>query len=142
MAIDAPARGLTEAQVDERVATGKTNDQPATTTRTTIEIVRSNLLTRFNALLGAMLVVILVVGQFRDALFGVVLVANTLIGITQELRAKKTLDRLSLLTAPRARVVRDGTDREVAIEDVVLDDVLECAAGDQVVVDGQVLEAR
>jgi len=142
MAIDAPARGLTEAQVAERVATGKTNDQPATTPRTTIEIVRSNLLTRFNALLGAMLVVILVVGQFRDALFAVVLVANTLIGITQELRAKRTLDRLSLLTAPRARVVRDGTDHEVAMQDVVVDDLLECAAGDQVIVDGQVLEAR
>jgi cation-transporting ATPase E len=72
-----------------------------------------------------MLVVILLVGQFRDALFGFVLIANTLIGIVQELRAKRTLDRLSVLTAPKARVLRDDTEREVAVAQVVLDDVLE-----------------
>src|SRR5438093_11092030 len=94
-------RGLTSAEVAERLATGRANDVPSAPTRTVTEIVRANLLTRFNALLGAMLVVILLVGQFRDALFGFVLIASTLIGIVQELRAKRTLDRLTVLTAPR-----------------------------------------
>ena len=76
---------------------------------------RANVFTRFNALLGAMLVIILVVGPGQDALFGFVLIANAAIGIVQELRAKRTLDRLTLLTAPKARVVRDGDVREVAV---------------------------
>jgi cation-transporting P-type ATPase E len=134
-------RGLTSAEVAERVATGRANDVPSAPTRTVTEIVRANLLTRFNALLGAMLVVILLVGQFRDALFGLVLIANTLIGIVQELRAKRTLDRLSVLTAPKARVLREGTEREVTVSQVVADDVLELSPGDQVVVDGEVLES-
>jgi cation-transporting ATPase E len=134
-------RGLTSAEVAERVATGRANDVPSAPTRTVTQIVRANVLTRFNALLGAMLVVILLVGQFRDALFGFVLIANTSIGIVQELRAKRTLDRLSVLTAPKARVLRDNTEREVAVAQVVLDDVLELGPGDQVVVDGEVLES-
>src|SRR6266511_2816096 len=134
-------RGLTSAEVAERVATGRANDVPSAPTRTITQIVRANLLTRFNALLGAMLVVILVVGQLRDALFGLVLIANTLMGIVQELRAKRTLDRLSVLTAPKARVLREDTEREVAVAQVVLDDVLEVGPGDQVVVDGEVLES-
>jgi cation-transporting P-type ATPase E len=132
-------RGLTSAEVADRVATGRANDVPSAPTRTVAQIVRANLLTRFNALLGAMLVVILLVGQVRDALFGFVLIANTLIGIVQELRAKRTLDRLSVLTAPKARVLRDDTEREIAVAQVVLDDVLDLDPGDQVVVDGEVL---
>ncbi len=100
---------------------------------------RANVLTRFNAILGALLVVILVVGPLQDALFGIVLVTNTAIGIVQEMRAKRSLDRLALLTAPKARVVRDGSVVEVALEAIVLDDVLEVNAGDQIVVDGKVL---
>jgi cation-transporting P-type ATPase E len=138
---DAAAIGLTGAEVADRVARGLANDVPAAPSRTVAEIVRANVLTRFNALLGAMLVVILIVGPIQDALFGFVLVANTLIGIVQELRAKRTLDRLAVLTAPRARVVRDGAAREVAVSEVVLDDVLELQPGDQVVVDGEVLVA-
>jgi cation-transporting ATPase E len=86
-----------------------------------------------------LLVVIIVVGPFQDALFGVVLVANAAIGIIQEVRAKRTLDRLALLAAPRARVVRDGEVREVHIDEIVLDDVLDLRRGDQVVVDTSVL---
>src|SRR5881409_435634 len=134
-------RGLTSAEIAERVAACRANDVPSAPTRTVTQIVRANLFTRFNALLGAMLVVILLVGQFRDALFGFVLIANTLIGIVQELRAKRTLDRLSVLTAPKARVLRDGIEREVAVSQVVLDDVLDLGPGDQVVVDGEVLES-
>jgi cation-transporting ATPase E len=106
------------------------------TSRTFAEIVRANVFTRFNAILGTMLAIILVVGPAQDAVFGIVLVANALIGIVQEVRAKWTLDRLAVLSTPRARVVRDGRVEEVAVEDVVLDDLLELAAGDQVPADG------
>ena len=116
---------------------------PAAPTRTIAQIVRANVFTRFNALLGAMLALILLVGgPYQDALFGVVLVANALIGIVQEIRAKRTLDRLTLLTAPRAHVVRDGAVREVPVGEVVLDDVLDAPAGAQIVVDGEVVARR
>ena len=133
--------GLTAAEVAERVARGLVNDVPSAPTRTIGQIVRSNVLTRFNLLLGSLLAVILVVGPLQDALFGLVIVANTVVGIVQEVRAKRTLDRLEVVNAPRARVVRDGRVAELAVGQVVLDDVLEAAAGDQVVVDGEVLEA-
>ena len=134
-------QGLSAAEVAQRVAEGQVNDVPSAPTRTIGQIVRSNLLTRFNLLLGSLLVVILIVGPLQDALFGLVIVANTLVGIVQEVRAKRTLDRLEVVNAPRARVVRDGQVGELAVGQVVLDDVLEAAAGDQVVVDGEVLEA-
>jgi cation-transporting ATPase E len=133
--------GLTAAQVAERVARGQVNDVPSAPTRTIGEIVRANVLTRFNLLLGSLLAVILVVGPLQDALFGLVIVANTVVGIAQEMRAKRTLDRLEVINAPRARVLRDGQLSDLAVGEVVLDDVLEAAAGDQVVVDGEVLEA-
>jgi magnesium-transporting ATPase (P-type) len=134
--------GLTRAEVDERRARGQVNDVPAAPSRTVREIVRTNVFTRFNALLGSMLVVILIVGPIQDALFGFVLIANAGVGIYQEVRAKRTLDRLALLTSPRARVVREGQTSELAVSEVVLDDVLELQPGDQVVVDGEVLEGR
>src|SRR5215216_215332 len=133
--------GLTGAEVAERVAGGLVNDVPSAPTRTIGQIVRSNLVTRFNLLLGSLLAVILVVGPLQDALFGLVIVANTVVGIVQEVRAKRTLDRLEVVNAPRVRVVRDGRVGELGVGQVVLDDVLEAAAGDQVVVDGEVLEA-
>ena len=126
-------QGLSAAEVAQRVAEGQVNDVPSAPTRTIGQIVRSNLLTRFNLLLGSLLVVILIVGPLQDALFGLVIVANTLVGIVQEVRAKRTLDRLEVVNAPRARVVRDGQVGELAVGQVVLDDVLEAAAGDQVV---------
>ena len=142
-----PSRGLSTAEVEERRRRGAVNDVPAAPTRTVAQIVRANVFTRFNALLGAMLALILLVGgPYQDALFGVVLVANALIGIVQEIRAKRTLDRLTLLTAPRAHVVRDGSVRdgsvrEVPVGEVVLDDVLDAPAGAQIVVDGEVVRA-
>ncbi len=136
------SRGLTSAQAQERVRAGRTNDVPTARTRTLAQIVRANIFTRFNAILGAMLAIILVVGPIQDALFGFVLVANAAIGIVQELRAKRTLDRLTLLTAPKARVVRDGEVRELAVDQVVQDDVLALVAGSQVVVDGEVVDAQ
>jgi cation-transporting ATPase E len=137
-----PIDGLTLAEVAERRARGQVNDVPTTPSRSVSEIVRANILTRFNALLGSMLVVILIVGPIQDALFGFVLIANAGVGIYQELRAKRTLDRLAVLTSPRARIVRAGVVGETPVSDVVLDDVLELRPGDQVVVDGEVLDAR
>jgi cation-transporting ATPase E len=136
-----PELGLTSAEVEARVARGDVNDVPSTPTRTVAGIVRANVFTRFNALLGAMLVIILIVGPFQDALFGIVLVANTAIGIVQELRAKRTLERLSVLTTPKVRVLRDGAVSEVDRQAVVLDDVIEASAGSQIVVDGDVVSA-
>jgi cation-transporting ATPase E len=135
------AEGLTAQEVAERVALGQVNDVPAVPSRTVGQIVRANVFTRFNALLGSLLVVILIVGPIQDALFGFVLVANAGVGIYQELRAKRTLDSLAVLTSPHARLVRDGEVREAPLTEVVLDDVLELQPGDQVVVDGEVLEA-
>ena len=136
-----PSRGLSAAEVAERVARGQVNAVAASPSRTVAQIIRANVFTRFNALLGAMLVLILAVGPIQDALFGVVLVANALIGIVQELRAKRTLDRLTLLTAPRAHVVREGAVVDLVPASVVLDDILVLEPGSQIVVDGDAVIA-
>jgi cation-transporting ATPase E len=136
--IDA-AQGLRASEVAERVARGEVNRLPPPNTRTYGQIVRANVVTRFNALLGGMLVLILIVGPLQDALFGFVLVANAAIGIVQEVRAKRTLERLTVLTAPKAHVIRDGEVRVIPVEQVVADEVLEISLGGQVVVDGEVL---
>jgi cation-transporting P-type ATPase E len=135
---ETPDTGLTAAEVADRVARGLTNVSGERTSRTFREIVRANVFTRFNAILGTMLALILVFGSPADGLFGFVLIANSLIGIVQEYRAKKKLDQLAVLSAPRARAVRDGSVQEMAVEAIVLDDVLELRAGDQVPADGTV----
>ncbi|HYM66110.1 MAG TPA: HAD-IC family P-type ATPase, partial [Patescibacteria group bacterium] len=133
-------QGLTSAQAQERVEQGRSNITTDVTSRSVRDILRANLLTRFNALLGSMLVVILVVGPLQDAVFGLILVINALIGIGQELRAKLTLDRLAILAAAHATVLRDGAKRTVPVSAVVQDDLLEVGIGDEMVVDG-VLES-
>jgi cation-transporting ATPase E len=141
MASRAALAGLDAAEVAERVAAGQVNDAGRGPSRTVAQILRANILTRFNAILGAFFVVILLVGPLQDALFGAVLVANSAIGIIQELRAKRTLDRLSVLNAPRARVRRAGKPREIPATEIVLGDLVQLQPGDQVVVDGEILEA-
>jgi len=138
---DVATGGLTELAVRARVDAGQVNTIPPAPGRSLAQILRANVLTRFNAILGALFIVVLVIGPPQDALFGVVLVVNTGIGVAQELRAKRALDRLAILTAGRARAVRDGTVTEIALDRIVLDDVLELGRGDQVPVDGTVLEA-
>src|SRR5258708_509118 len=135
---ETPSTGLTGAQVAERRSRGLTNAGGEHTSRSVAEILRANVLTRFNFILGVLLAVILVVGQPQDALFGVVLVTNALIGIAQELRAKRTLDRLAVLSAPRVRVIRDGAPQDVAVGDLVAGDLVDLRAGDQLVADGVV----
>jgi cation-transporting ATPase E len=133
------AAGLTSDEVALRHADGRGNEQGRQPTRTVAQILRANVLTRFNAILLGLFVIILIVGPVQDGLFGLVLLANSGIGILQELRAKRTLDRLSVLNAPSARAVRDGAVTVIPAGQVVLDDVLELQQGDQLVVDGQVL---
>src|SRR5690606_40321224 len=120
---------------------GRVNRAPGGTSRSLGAIVRSNVFTRFNAILGTLLVVILTVDPFQDALFGIVLVTNTAIGIVQEWRAKRTLDRLTLLSTPAVTVAREGEHREIAVEEVVADDVIELTQGTQIVADGAVITA-
>ena len=134
--------GLSQAEVNERLQNGQVNRTAERTSRPFLQIIRANVFTRFNALLGSLLVIVLVVGPWQDALFGGVLVANSLIGIIQELRAKRTLNRLALLGQVKARVIRAGQTVEIATSDIVLDDLLDIAPGDQVVVDGVVVTAR
>jgi cation-transporting P-type ATPase E len=134
-------QGLTDAEVAERVESGRVNRPPTGTSRSLWAIVRANVFTRFNAILGSLLVVILTIGPLQDALFGVVLVTNTAIGIYQEWRAKRTLDQLSLLTAPAVTVARNGERHEITLEDVVDGDVIELGPGTQIVADGEVLAA-
>ncbi|MER5865788.1 HAD-IC family P-type ATPase [Kitasatospora sp. NPDC002040] len=133
--------GLTAAEVAERVARGEVNDVPVRSSRSTREIVRANVFTRFNAIIGIMFGIILVVGPLQDGLFGLVIVANTAIGIIQELRAKKTLDGLALIGEAKPQVRRDGTAQQVAVAGIVLDDTVLLGIGDKVIVDGRVTEA-
>ena len=133
--------GLTAAQVASRVAAGQTNDVPARASRSVGEIVRANVLTRFNAIVGVLFSIILVIGPIQDGLFGFVIIINTLIGIVQEMRAKRTLERLAIVGEARPRVRRDGEVVELSPSRVVLDDVIELGPGDKIVVDGVVLTA-
>ena len=139
---DPLASGLSADEVAARRADGRSNQVPDPTSRSVGDIVRANVLTPFNLLLGILLVVIIGVGEIKDSLFGIVLVLNTLIGIVQEVRSKRALDRLALLSAPRACVRRDGSDQEVPVRDLVLDDLVVLRPGDQIAVDATVLHAN
>ena len=139
---DTPApSGLTTAEVAERLADGRVNDVPDAPVRTTSEIFRANVLTPINAIMGALFALILVAGFPGDALFAGVIVSNSIIGTVQELRARRTLTNLAVLSAPGARVVRDGIATDINVSGVVADDLLELRPGDQVVVDGMVVDA-
>jgi len=136
-----PLTGLTAAEVQERVTQGRVNLVPDAPVRTVREIVRANVFTRVNAIVGTLFVLILVARQPKDALFAGVIVSNSAIGIIQELRARKTLNELAVLNAPKARVLRDGTVQEVGVSQVVADELLVLQPGDQVVVDGEIVQA-
>lgn len=136
-----PDGGLTGAEVAERVAAGLTNAVRMRTSRTVGEIVRANVFTFFNGLLLVLFLVTMATGRWQNGLFGGVIVANAAIGIGQEVRAKRTLDRLAVLNTPRARVVREGGTSVVELADIVLDDLVELRTGDQVPADGVVRES-
>ncbi|MET9907226.1 HAD-IC family P-type ATPase [Streptomyces sp. NPDC006476] len=134
-------RGLTAAEVAERVARGQVNDVPVRSSRSMGEIVRANVFTRFNAIIGVLWLIMLFVAPFQDSLFGYVILANTGIGIIQEWRAKRTLDSLAVIGEARPTVRRDGVAAEVGTAQIVLDDLIEIGPGDKAVVDGVCVEA-
>ncbi|KUN22610.1 magnesium-transporting ATPase [Streptomyces corchorusii] len=136
-----PATGLTGAEVADRVGRGLVNDIPVRSSRSLGEIVRANVFTRFNAIIGVLWLVTLFVAPIQDSLFGFVILANTGIGIVQEWRAKQTLDSLAVIGEARPTVRRDGVATEVATHEIVLDDLIEIGPGDKVVVDGVCAEA-
>ncbi len=140
--LDHAGQGLSQDEVRRRIEAGQVNVVDQGPSRTTGDIVRANVVTRFNILLAVMLaIVLLVLREPRDALFGIVLVSNAAIGIIQELRAKRTLDRLELVAAPRVRALRSGKVTEVPTDRIVRDDIIEISAGDQLAVDGVVIVA-
>jgi cation-transporting ATPase E len=135
------AAGLSDAEVAARVAAGKTNDVPSRASRSVADIVRANVFTRINAILGVLLAIVLATGSLINGLFGLLIIANSGIGIIQELRAKKTLDSLAIIGQAKPRVRRQSGTADLAPNAVVLDDIIELGPGDQIVVDGDVLEA-
>ncbi|MFE0174168.1 HAD-IC family P-type ATPase [Streptomyces sp. NPDC059002] len=134
------ATGLTTAEVAERVARGEVNDVPIRSSRSLGEIVRANVFTRFNAIIGVLWVIMLFVAPIQDSLFGYVIIANTGIGIIQEWRAKKTLDSLAVIGEAKPTVRRDGRACEISTSEIVLGDVIELGPGDKIVVDGEAVE--
>ena len=135
------AGGLTSVEVADRVVRGLTNAAAPAPTRTLGQIVRGNVLTPINLIVGILAALVIAAGSPKDALFGGVIVANSVIGVVQELRAKRVLDSLSLINAPHANVVRDGQVKAVQVHELVLDDVVELRVGAQVVADGVVLSS-
>jgi cation-transporting P-type ATPase E len=134
--------GLTDAQVRERIERGEINEAPTANARSLGDIIRKNTFTWFNGLIGSLWVIMLLVAPIQDSLFGFVIVANTLIGIVQEYRAARTLEKLAVLGEAKPVVRRDGQDVEIRPSEVVLDDVIILRTGDQLVVDGVILEAQ
>ena len=134
------ATGLTSKEVVQRIESGQSNAVKTSTSRSVQDIVRANVFTLFNGIIFAAMVLVLITGSWRDAVFGFVIIINTGIGIVTELRAKRTLDKLSILVASEFLVRRDGRDVEVPHNEIVLDDLLWIRAGEQVPADGQIIQ--
>lgn len=131
--------GLTTEEVNQRIMDGKANRIPETPSRTMGQIIRANLCTRFNAINFVLATVIILAGSPKNAIFVGVIIINTLIGVIQEIKAKYTLEKLSVISMAHAKVVRDGKIQQISIEEIVLDDVLYLETGIQVLADGEVL---
>jgi len=136
------AQGLSFKQVAHARAADETNEFDNSSSRSIVAILRANVFTIFNAILASAVVVVLAVGSWQDAVFGFVLVLNTLTGTIAELRAKRALDNLAVLAAPTAHVIRDGEAKDIEVSQVVLGELLELRSGDQVPADGQVLSSN
>ena len=132
--------GLTDAEVAQRVAEGKSNAVPQRAARSVADIVRANVFTRINAILGVLLMIVLVTGSVINGLFGLLIIANSVIGMIQEIRAKQTLDKLAIIGQAKPLVRRQSGTRTLLPVEVVLDDIIELGPGDQIVVDGEILE--
>ena len=134
-----PIIGLTSEEVRERIDKGLTNHTDISTQKTVGQIVKSNLFTYFNLIFLILTVLLCIVGSFRNLTFLPVIIGNTVIGIFQELRAKKTLDKMSMLNAPHSIVVRDGEQQQIQSEELVKDDIIILSAGNQICADATVL---
>ena len=132
--------GLTNEQVQQRIEEGKINVNENPNTRSYKQIVRENVLTFFNFLNLALMIMVLLVGSYKNSMFMGIIVINTVIGIIQEVRAKKTLDKLAILIESKAVVLREGKKWSISTEKLVLDDILFLKTGDQVPADARVLE--
>src|SRR6185312_13305080 len=132
--------GLTDAEVAQRVADGQRNAVRKRATRSITDIVRANVFTRINAILGVLLLIVLSTGSLINGMFGLLIIANSVVGMVQEIRAKQTLDKLAIVGQAKPLVRRQSGKRAVPPEEVVLDDIIELGPGDQVVVDGEVVE--
>ena len=133
--------GLTTADVAERIADGRTNDVPAAPVRSTRQILQANVFNPVNAIISVLFVLILIAGYPQDGLFVGVVISNIVIGVGQELKARSTLHELEVLNAPKARVIREGVEHDVGVNEVVADELLVLGSGDQLVVDGEVVQA-
>ncbi|MVU82110.1 HAD-IC family P-type ATPase [Nocardia sp. ET3-3] len=137
-----PALGLTSAEVEQRRRDGLTNDVPERASRSVKDIVKANVFTRINAILGVLFILVLATGSIIDGMFGLLIIANSAVGIIQEIRAKNTLDKLAIVGQAKPMVRREGKATAVAPQEIVLDDIIELGPGDQIVVDGEVLESE
>ena len=133
-------QGLSAAEVAERVARGEVNVDAGVHTRSIRQIVRENTLTLFNAINAILAVFVLITGSYKNMLFMVVIVCNTLIGIVQEIRSKRTTDRLSIVASSKASVLRDGELVELPLDELVRDDIIELGRGDQIPADAVVVK--
>lgn len=132
--------GLSQEQVQERIDSGWTNEMVTEESKTVGQIIKGNLLTYFNLIFAILAILVVAAGSFRSLTFLPVVIANLFIGILQEIRAKKTLDQLTMLNAPKAEVVRNGHISEIPAEELVLDDIVIFRAGDQICADAIVLD--
>jgi cation-transporting ATPase E len=135
MQISPELTGLSSSEVESRVALGQTNSQEFGNSRSILTILRANLLTLFNAVVGGSFLILLLLGYWKDALFGIAVITNILIGVIQEYRSKRILDRLTILSKSPVQVRRGGQSSHIPIEDVVIDDLIELKAGDQLAAD-------
>jgi cation-transporting ATPase E len=140
VSLSAHETGLTASEVAERVADGRDNRLPPRSGRTVWDIVRTNVFTRINALLAALLAVVLATGSWINAAFGLLIIVNSGVGIVQELRAKRTLDSLAVVGEAKPRIRRAEGTADFSRDRLVLDDIVEVGPGDQIVVDGEVIE--
>ncbi|MGV0873672.1 cation-translocating P-type ATPase [Mycolicibacterium sp. XJ879] len=138
------AAGLTEDEVTQRISEGKSNDVPTRAARSVSDIVRANVFTRINAILGVLLIIVLSTGSVINGAFGLLIIANSAIGMIQELRAKQTLDKLAIVGQAKPLVRRRSggvtASQPLPPNEVVLDDIIELGPGDQIVVDGEIVE--
>ena len=136
------ATGLTEQQVAELREKGLNNQQPESQTKTVGQIVKDNTLTLFNLLNIVLAVLVIAVGSYKNALFINIVIINTVIGIIQEVKAKRTIDKLSLISQPHVRVLREGKEKEITVEEIVLGDILILSSGKQIPSDSTVLSGE